>query len=202
MIKCCTVCKIDKHISEFHTRNDRKSGYASQCKACDAERHRKYPDRNRLCSKRWAENNKERVAYNLANWKENNVDHIREYRRSLHHKKKNDPLYLISNRIRNRLRKAFLNNGYTKKSKTMDILGCDFKTLCEHLENQFAEGMSWDNKSEWHVDHIIPLSCAKSEDDLILLNHYTNLRPLWAIDNLKKGSKLIEEMDETYNRII
>ena len=51
--------------------------------------------------------------------------------------------------------------------------------------------MTWENKGAWHIDHIIPTCTAKTEEDLIRLNHYTNLQPLWAEENLKKGSKLI-----------
>ena len=61
--------------------------------------------------------------------------------------------------------------------------------LKEHLESQFIDGMGWDNRVEWHIDHIIPLSSAKTEDELYRLCHYTNLQPLWAEDNLKKGNK-------------
>jgi hypothetical protein len=50
--------------------------------------------------------------------------------------------------------------------------------------------MSWNNRSEWHIDHITPMASAKTEHDAIKLNHYENLRPLWAIDNLRKGSKI------------
>ena len=60
-----------------------------------------------------------------------------------------------------------------------------------HLEKQFAIGMSWENRSEWHIDHIIPLSSAKTEDEVYKLCHYTNLQPLWAEDNLKKSNKFI-----------
>ena len=51
--------------------------------------------------------------------------------------------------------------------------------------------MTWNNRSEWHIDHIIPLSSAKTEEELYKLFHYTNLQPLWAKDNLIKGKKTI-----------
>ena len=60
-----------------------------------------------------------------------------------------------------------------------------------HLGNKFREGMSWDNYGEWHLDHIIPISSANTEEEIIKLNHYTNFQPLWAIDNIKKGNKII-----------
>ena len=61
------------------------------------------------------------------------------------------------------------------------------------MESQFTDGMTWDNwgKYGWHVDHKVPLSSAKTPDELIKLCHYTNLQPLWAKDNLSKGAKII-----------
>ena len=61
----------------------------------------------------------------------------------------------------------------------------------EHLENQFKEGMTWHNRSEWHIDHIVPLSSANNEEELYKLCHYTNLQPLWAEENLKKSNKIL-----------
>jgi hypothetical protein len=78
-------------------------------------------------------------------------------------------------------------------SRTTDIIGCSPQELKEHLEKQFVSGMTWENRNEWHIDHIIPLSSAKTEEELYKLCHYTNLQPLWAEDNLKKSNKIIVE---------
>jgi hypothetical protein len=59
-----------------------------------------------------------------------------------------------------------------------------------HLESKFVDGMSWDNRSRWHIDHIMPLASAKTEEELVALCHYTNLQPLWAAENLRKSDKL------------
>lgn len=75
--------------------------------------------------------------------------------------------------------------GYTKRSRTYKILGCTYEEFKIHLENQFTDGMTWENQGEWHLDHIYPVSLAKNEEELIKLNHYTNFQPLWAEDNLK-----------------
>ena len=93
--------------------------------------------------------------------------------------------------------KAFKRNGYTKKSKSIDIIGCSFEEFQEHLESKFESWMTWENKGiyngelnyGWDIDHIIPLSSAKTEEDVIKLNHYTNLQPLCGYTNryLKRG---------------
>ena len=64
--------------------------------------------------------------------------------------------------------------------------GCSFEELKTHLEIQFKEGMCWENHGKWHIDHKIPLSWAKTEEELKQLCKYTNLQPLWAEDNLSK----------------
>jgi hypothetical protein len=101
-------------------------------------------------------------------------------------KKKNDPIYSLLCGMRSRLCNYLKMCDVTKTNKTFDIVGCSPQFLKEHLETQFTDGMSWDNRSEWHIDHIIPLSSAKTEDELYKLCHYTNLQPLWAKDNLSK----------------
>jgi len=78
-----------------------------------------------------------------------------------------------------------------KTNKTFNIIGCTPEFLKEYIENQFTEGMTWENHGQfgWHIDHIIPLSSVKTEEELYPLFHYTNLQPLWWLDNIKKGTK-------------
>ena len=105
-------------------------------------------------------------------------------------KRLNNNIFALSGRIRSRLNESLRKNGYTKRSKTHEIIGCSWEFLKGYIEQQFLKGMTWENRSEWHIDHIIPISSAKTEEDVIKLNHYTNLRPLWAADNLRKSNKL------------
>ena len=79
----------------------------------------------------------------------------------------------------------------TKNNKTFEIIGCTPQELKEHIEKQFTEGMCWEKIGEHiHIDHIIPLSSAKTEEEIYNLCHYTNLQPLWAEDNLKKNKNI------------
>ena len=97
---------------------------------------------------------------------------------------KNDYLYRLTNNIRDLIYKSIKNKGYTKKSRTSEILGCSEFRL--YIESKFEDWMTWENKGlyngelncGWDIDHIIPLSGAITEEDVIRLNHYTNLQPL------------------------
>jgi len=118
----------------------------------------------------------------------------REYFNQYHKKRKlNDPLYKLSNNIRSLIGSSFkraCDGTYVKGEKTENILGCSISDLINHLKVLFLDGMSFENYGEWEIDHIIPISSAKDENEIYLLNHYTNLQPLWKIDNIKKGNKI------------
>ena len=100
-----------------------------------------------------------------------------------------DPLFKFKRCLRTLIYAKIRQGGYTKKSKTFTILGCTFDEFQQHISAQFTEGMSWSNHGEWHLDHITPVAVATTEEDVIRLNHYTNFRPLWAVDNLRKGPR-------------
>jgi len=122
---------------------------------------------------------------------------VKERRKKIHEqRKKTDLQYLIKRRLRFRLRhiiKALGNDKY-KWMSSVDLLGCDMEFFKIYIECKFTQGMSWDRLSEIHIDHIKP--CKKF--DLTKLEeqkkcfHYTNLQPLWEIDNLKKNAKYKE----------
>lgn len=115
-----------------------------------------------------------------------------EYFRKYHKERRDtDPQFNLMGRIRHRTREAIKRGGFTKRSKTFEMLGCDWETLKEHIEKQFVDGMSWDNMSEWDLDHIYPLSWCDTIDELEIYAHYTNLQPLWRKDNQNKGDKFI-----------
>ena len=101
--------------------------------------------------------------------------------------------------MRSRLSAYLKKLNISKKNKTFEIVGCTPQELKEHLEKQFIDGMSWENKGNWHIDHIIPLSSAKTEEEFYMLCHFTNLQPLWAIDNIKKRDKIVEPIKSNIN---
>lgn len=76
------------------------------------------------------------------------------------------------------------------KYSSSKSIGCNADQLKAHLQSTFKEGMHWNNYGAWHVDHIIPLASARTVEELVRLNHWTNLQALWAEDNMKKGSTI------------
>jgi hypothetical protein len=136
-------------------------------------------DHHLVLSKKYYETHKELVL-------EKSKDYYNNRRRK-------DPFFKMKDTIRNRVKQSIRN----KKMNSETILGCDWETFEKHIESQFLEGMNWNNngrgKDKWHFDHHIPVSSACSEAELYKLNHYTNFKPLWEKDNLKKSNKISEE---------
>jgi hypothetical protein len=84
-------------------------------------------------------------------------------------------------------------HGGRKNAATFDLVGCTVQELMAHLERQFAVGMSWENMGEWHIDHVRPcasfdLTDLEQQKDCF---HWSNLQPLWAEENIRKGAKLV-----------
>lgn len=118
----------------------------------------------------------------------------REQKRIRHNfRYKNDILYRLTHLCRIRTKELISRNKWTKKNSFARYIGCTKEELKDHIEKQFVTGMTWENQGHdgWHLDHIIPLDSAKTEEELYKLCHYTNLQPLWAKDNLAKSNKLI-----------
>jgi hypothetical protein len=132
----------------------------------------------------------------LENRKINTKDILREKRRIYHKKRlETDILYKCKIYIKNTIRTSLKSNGYTKKSRTYEILGCTNEYFKVYLESQFLPGMNWDNRKYWHIDHIIPSDFAINEEELLKLNNYKNLRPLWVGMNLEKSNNIIIKTD-------
>lgn len=211
MEKSCNKCLETKPKSDFHKDKYKKGGIANTCKSCACEMARasyhKNKDKAKETHRRWREKNREkRLEYcrnwhrknreqSLAvsrKWKKENPDAVREYERT--HKKqrlKNDPLFKLARNCRIRIHSVLGKKSSAKTGSRMwKLLGCTGEELAKHLESQFVDGMSLDNYGQWHIDHITPLASANTEDEIKALCHYTNLQPLWAIDNIKKGAKV------------
>jgi len=117
-------------------------------------------------------------------------EYFREYYKNWINKKlKTDPHFRLKQILAHRIWSVL--KGSNKSKRTMELIDCSIEELWTHLESKFTEGMTKENYGKWHVDHIIPcasfdLADSKQQEKCF---HYTNLQPLWALDNIKKGSK-------------
>jgi len=144
---------------------------------------KEYTENNKNKSKEYYENNKEKISLRGKEYRENNKDKINQYYKK---RRQCDPLYKLKQNLRTIIRTSIKKNGYKKLSKTELILGCSFEEFKNHLESKFQSWMTWDNQGKyngelnygWDVDHIIPVSSTKTQEEIIKLNHYTNLQPL------------------------
>lgn len=137
---------------------------------------------------------KEKISKRIAIYRSNNRGHMIKKGIEYHkNRRESDPTFKIrcylSNRINIALRKYLIGKAFS----TMKLTGCSTEELKNHLESLFIEDMSWDNYGTWHIDHKKPCASFDLSDpeQQKICFHYTNLQPLWAIDNFKKSSKLM-----------
>lgn len=191
MTKNCKIC--------FHTFDDNtKNHLGKYCLKCRIIMHNKsnYEEYLRHRDVRL----KQRTEWRIIHRQELNLKaklyRLTERYRELHNKnftirRLNDINFKILENLRNRLNRALKYN--YKHSSVVELLGCSINFLKQHLENKFKPGMSWSNYGQWHIDHIKPCALfdlSIPEQQKICFN-YRNLQPLWAKDNLSKGSKYI-----------
>lgn len=195
--KICSKCETLKLLSDFNKDGKSKDGFSLVCKDCKKIINRNYresnPDRYKRQQKKYRDSNLDKEKLRIKNWSINNKNHRSKYSTNYEKKrKKTDPKFKILRNSRIRIYNFLIKENLHKTEKTISLLGCEIDTLKTHLESLFGEGMSWDNygKNGWHIDHIIPLSSARTEQEIYELCHYTNLQPLWWYDNLKKSNKL------------
>lgn len=186
-IKKCSKCSIEKKIERFTKSTRNKDGLYNQCKDCVKENNIRDKEKRKKYKENWLINNE---TYS-SEYNKKNRSKINKRKRN---RLKTDHLFKMKTNLRKRTSKAFKNWFWEKDGSTEKLLGCDYKTAFNHLQKQFTKGMKWSNHGEWHIDHIMPLASATTKEELEKLCHYTNLQPLWAVDNMRKGDKIPIEL--------
>ena len=212
--QCTGPCGLVKCLTSFSKLHRGLGGRQSKCKSCVSEYDDKYREKkaphlkdlrtinykkNReqvlAAQKAYRARNKEKKAIADKNYRERNKQRL-----NLAHnarcalRKKTDPVFRVILNLRWRV--CSILKGHMKAAKTMDLIGCTKQDLMVHLQNQFRPGMSWNNYGPvWHVDHIKPLIRFRMEEESEQRKafHYTNLQPLFALENILKSSKHQEE---------
>lgn len=177
--KVCSLCGQKKSLDQFYIRAVSKDGRTSQCKDCERARKLEY-----------YHSDKEQASIRAKEYKANNRDYLNEYQRNRIHADLN---YRLSRNLRNRLNQMLRKNKTDKQGSAVRDLGCSLGYFREYIGGLFREGMSWENYgSDWHLDHIVPLCQFDLFDREQFLKscHYTNIQPLWVVENQSKGGRL------------
>ena len=173
LTKKCSKCFLLKTIDCFSKAKTGICGVRGDCKKCQSI---------------------SAINYNLLNktkQKEYRASHQHDRRSYINNRLKTDSIFKLSINIKNLIRISLKRNSFDKKSKSIAILGCSISEFKQYLELQFLSWMTWNNHGlyngeldyGWDIDHIIPTSSATCEEDIIRLNHYTNLQPLCSKTN-------------------
>jgi hypothetical protein len=199
--KVCTVCQVEKEIKEFAKQYNRP---AFRCKECLSEYNKKYYKENKQRLRaRTAKYRQEHPEY-MIEWRRNNTEHTTKTKRKWielnrdkinaneRRRRKKDHAYRIKKNLRRRVNQV-ITRPNKKCDSTLKLLGCSLDHFLTHLKKHFTKGMSWKNYGEWHIDHIKPCSSFDLTDPEQQKQcfHYTNLQPLWAEDNIRKGNKIL-----------
>lgn len=180
--KKCPHCAIKKPITEFNRAKHHRDGHSSVCRPCEVIKNRKAYLAN-----------PEKIKAQTLEYYHSNKDELRPKRLAYQKKMvKEDPFFKVCRNLRNRLYHGLKNKNWKKDTHFTEYIGCERDFLIQHIEKQFLPGMTWENYSQttWHIDHHIPLDSASTVEDLYKLCHYSNLKPMWAKDNIRKGNKV------------
>lgn len=209
----CKVCGKKKNKPQFYkfefswisgkystVSYENGYGICKDCHKADVEKRKQSSEEHRKeLRKQWYQDHKEeiaakqkqnRTARNESNQKYRKT-HREQINKQVRERKQSDPVFKLKSQARNTIYNSFARTGHVKQKRCENITGLSQEELVSYLCKTYERryGKAWDGNQQVHIDHIIPLTTAKTEEDVINLCHYTNLQLLTAQDNLKKGSK-------------
>ena len=221
MEKKCTKCKEVKSLDEFNNGKDSKDGKQFRCKICNKEYRKKnkgkmkeyrkqyrkdnivemtekakiYHQKNKenlnKNQREYYKNNKEKIKNANKKYKEKNKRKRLKYsKKYLKERRKTDFLFRLRGNISANIKESLKKQGYSKKTKTYNILKCDFNFFMKWINSIASNGHTY-GIGDLHLDHVIPISLAETEDEAYLLNHYSNYQLLSADENIVKGNRYI-----------
>ena len=164
-----------------------KARQAAKTRAWRAENYERSLSKVSECNRRrYASDSGYRAQKLAAQRKPARRAHLRAYEKA---KRASDPSFRFKQAMRSMLANRLKGANDGKGGRSSVLFGCPIEELRIHLEAQFAEGMTWDNYGRWHVDHIRPCASFDLTDKAQQREcfHFTNLQPLWALDNIRKS---------------
>lgn len=173
-------------------RAERRASYHRHRESIIAKRKPYFEGRKALKSaydKAYRAKHGEIINARVRDWHHTNRERMNSYCRK---KRIDNPQYAIGNNLRCRMNTALRNVGQKRDRHLEELIGCTVEFLMGYIEAKFKDGMAWDNRCQWHIDHIMP--CASFDltkpDQQAICFHYTNLQPLWARENIVKSDNV------------
>jgi len=192
--KICSKCRIEKSVEEYSLSKDKVDGLQCWCKGCKSNNYLSNKEYIALRQRAYREPRRKEIS---AKQRAYNKAHPGQQAAQKRERRHTDPTYRLKTNIRKLIGMSFINYAFSKKSKASRILGCSFEEFCSYLRSRFYSNMSIENHGEvWEMDHIIPLEMAQTEEEMIKLNHHTNLQPLTVEDHRMKTAKEAAERAE------
>jgi len=194
----CRICakkyyfqNLDKY--KIYHQNGKENRYKTT-KIWREKNKEKIAKQRKEYRKKYQQKNKEKIAKQRKEYQELNKEKYNKYQK-FHHKKyySSNINYKISTCLRSRFKRALGRN--TKSGSAIKMLACSIEEFKKYFESLFTEGMTWAkvHNGEIHIDHKRPLASfdLSIPEEQAKACHYTNLQPLWAVDNMKKGDKYV-----------
>lgn len=195
-MKECTKCKTVKSVTSFTSCKISKDGLSYSCNQCKAkynrERYRSPVEKDK--KRTYYEKNKVEILYKKKQREVNNPEHHSKLIKKSWLKRMSNPINLLKNSLRHRTTSVITYKKFQRNTDRHSFLGISYELLIIHIERQFQKGMTWENHGrgpgKWQIDHIIPLASANTLEEVYERCHYTNLQPLWWIENLTKNARV------------
>lgn len=195
-MKTCSSCEIEKELDEFPKGKKYTDGRRGVCKICTVSYSRKYTIKQGeykciVCNENKLHNEFHSCPQNKNGLRQTCKDCTPTRSRDFMKVYYSDLNFRLKHCLRTRIRHSINSQNVSKSNKTPELVGCSIMNLKTHLESKFTEGMTFENYGEWHIDHIRPCASFNLEDpeEQKKCFHWTNLQPLWALDNIRKGDK-------------
>jgi hypothetical protein len=195
-IKQCVICSKARREIYKTSRKHLREEYNTKNKDTILEKSRAYYINNKQAclesSRAYHARNKEKIRQQRKEQYVITREAKLQYKRGyIARRLRQDPLYKLTVNIRGLIRQCFKNKGWSKKSKAIQILGCSFNELESKLIMSAIDNYGyWLDIETYQIDHIVPVSSATNENELISLNHFSNLQYLYPHDNRDKSCRL------------
>ena len=198
-MKICKMCNIEKSLDEFHIETKGRLGRKSRCRVCCTELSKKWKsensDKEKQNRRRWNKANAEKHKESTYRWRKENALIHNKYTAEWQKKRKaQDPKFKILSNVRSLVSNHFSNKSICKTNKLEDLLKMSWSEFYSRTIDLLQSGMTEENYGKyWSFDHICPCSLARDEEEMILLQHWSNWRPMVHLENLSKQDKITDD---------